>query len=150
MTNSIYLLSTYHVSIACLLLGHPMDCSPPGSSVQGSLQARILEWVAMPFSRESSWPRDRIHVSFFSCVCRQVFFLPWAPPEKPLIYYLSFTQLSSYLTIISLSIPICNVSSTHIYQPFMYHLSYVSSFIHHLSNLFTCRSFICLSRWLTQ
>ena len=35
-----------------------MDCSPPGSSVHGILQARILEWVAMPFSRESSRPRD--------------------------------------------------------------------------------------------
>ena len=36
----------------------PMDCSPPGSSVHGILQARILEWVAMPSSRRSSWPRD--------------------------------------------------------------------------------------------
>ena len=36
----------------------PMDCSPPGSSVPGILQARILEWVAMPFSRGSSQPRD--------------------------------------------------------------------------------------------
>ena len=39
-----------------LTLCGPMDCSPPGSSVQGILQARILEWVAMPFSRGSSWP----------------------------------------------------------------------------------------------
>ena len=37
---------------------NPMDCSPPGSSVRGILQARILEWVAMPFSRGSSLPRD--------------------------------------------------------------------------------------------
>ena len=37
----------------------PMDCSPPGSSVYGILQARILEWVAIPYSRESSQPRDR-------------------------------------------------------------------------------------------
>ena len=36
-----------------------MDCSPPGSSVHGIFQARILEWVAMPSSRESSWPRVR-------------------------------------------------------------------------------------------
>ena len=36
----------------------PMDCSLPGSSVHGTLQARILEWVSMPFSRGSSWPRD--------------------------------------------------------------------------------------------
>ena len=37
---------------------NPMDCSPPGSSVHGSLQARTLEWVAMPSSRGSSPPRD--------------------------------------------------------------------------------------------
>ena len=37
----------------------PMDCSPPGSSVYGILQAKILEWIAIPFSRESSQPRDR-------------------------------------------------------------------------------------------
>ena len=37
----------------------PKDCSPPGSSVRGILQARILEWVAIPFSRGSFWPRDR-------------------------------------------------------------------------------------------
>ena len=40
-------------------LCNPMDCSPPGSSVNGILQARILEWVANSFSRGSSWPRDR-------------------------------------------------------------------------------------------
>ena len=39
---------------SCLTLCDPMDCSPPGSSVHGILQARILEWVAMPFSRGSS------------------------------------------------------------------------------------------------
>ena len=39
---------------SCLILCNPMDCSPPGSSVQGILQARILEWVALPSSRESS------------------------------------------------------------------------------------------------
>jgi len=39
-----------------------MDYSPPGSSVHGILQARILEWVAILFSRESSQPRDQIQV----------------------------------------------------------------------------------------
>ena len=39
-------------------LCHPMDCSPPGSSVHGILQAGILEWVALPSSRGSSPPRD--------------------------------------------------------------------------------------------
>ena len=41
----------------------PMDCNPPGSSVHGILQARILERVAMPFSRGSSRPRDQTPVS---------------------------------------------------------------------------------------
>ena len=48
---------------SCLTFHDPMDCSPPGSSVHGSLQARILEWVAIPFSRESSWPRDGTCIS---------------------------------------------------------------------------------------
>ena len=48
---------------SCPTLCDPMDCSPPGSSVRGILQARILEWVAMPFSRGSSQPRDQIYVS---------------------------------------------------------------------------------------
>ena len=41
-----------------------MDCSPPGSSVRGMLQARILEWVAITYSRGSSQPRDPTQVSF--------------------------------------------------------------------------------------
>ena len=40
----------------CLTLRHPLDCSPPGSSVHGILQARILEWVAIPFSRDLPYP----------------------------------------------------------------------------------------------
>ena len=44
-------------------LCEPMDSSLPGPSVHGILQARILEWVAMLFSRGSSWPRARTHVS---------------------------------------------------------------------------------------
>ena len=47
----------------CLTLSNPMDCSPPGSSVNGILQARILEWAAMPSSRRSSQPRDPTEVS---------------------------------------------------------------------------------------
>ena len=54
-------------------LGGPMDYSPPGSSVLGISQARILEWVAIPFSRASSWPRDGTRIScivggFFTAV----------------------------------------------------------------------------------
>ena len=49
----------YHESVvaqSCLTLCYPMDCSPPGSSVHGIFQARILEWVARPSSRGSSEP----------------------------------------------------------------------------------------------
>ena len=46
----------------------PMDCSPPISSVHGILQARILEWVAISFSRGSSLPRDWTHISCISCI----------------------------------------------------------------------------------
>ena len=47
----------------CLTLCNSMDCSPLGSSVHGILQARILEWVAIPFSRGSSQPRDQTQAS---------------------------------------------------------------------------------------
>ena len=53
---------------SCLTFCDPMDSSPPGSSVHEILQARLLEWVAMPFSRGSSRPRDRTHVSCGSCL----------------------------------------------------------------------------------
>ena len=55
------------VSQSYLILCDPVDCSLPGSSVHGILQARILEWVAMPSSRGSSQPRDRTCVSYCSC-----------------------------------------------------------------------------------
>ena len=51
------------IAQSCPTLCDSMDCSPPGFSVHGILQARILEWVVMPFSRGSSWPRNRSRVS---------------------------------------------------------------------------------------
>ena len=50
------------VTQSCPTLCEPMDCSPPDSSVNGILQAKILEWVAIPFSMESSRPRDQTRV----------------------------------------------------------------------------------------
>ena len=55
----------------CLTLCDPMDCSPPGSSVHGILQASILERVAMPSSKRSSRPRDQTHVS---CIGRWILY----------------------------------------------------------------------------
>ena len=51
------------VAQLCLTLWDPMDCSPPGSSVHGILQARILDWLAISFSRGSSRPSDWTQVS---------------------------------------------------------------------------------------
>ena len=51
------------VTQSCLTLYDPMDYSSPGSSVHGILQVRLLEWVAIPFSRGSSLPRDWTWVS---------------------------------------------------------------------------------------
>ena len=55
---------------SCLTLCGPIDCSPPGSSVCGILQARILQRVAMPVSRGSSWPSDQTCVSYVSCIVK--------------------------------------------------------------------------------
>ena len=51
-----------------------LNCSLLGSSVPGILQARILEWVTMPFSKGSSQPRDWTHTSYISCVNRRVLY----------------------------------------------------------------------------
>ena len=52
-----------HSIMSDVWLCDPMDCSPPGSSVPGVFLARLLEWVAIPFSRGSSQPRDQTQVS---------------------------------------------------------------------------------------
>ena len=62
------------VTQSCLTLCNPMDCSPPGSSVHGILLARILEWVAISFSRGSSRARDGTHISCVSCMGRGILF----------------------------------------------------------------------------
>ena len=65
------------VTQSCSTLWDPMDYSPPDSSVHGILQARILELVAIPLSRESSWCRDRTRIS---CIAGR-FFTVWATKE---------------------------------------------------------------------
>ena len=74
-------LSESEVPQSCLTLCDPLDYSLPGSSVHGILQARILEWVAISFSRGSSWPRDQTQVS--NTAGRR--FKLWAPgkPSPP-------------------------------------------------------------------
>ena len=69
------------ISQSCLTFCDPMDCSLPGSSVHGILQARILERVAIPFSRGSSQPRDGAWVS---CTASRIF-TSWATSGSPLL-----------------------------------------------------------------
>ena len=62
------------VAQSCPTLYDPTNCSPSGSSIRGILQARILEWIAIPFSRGSSWPKDWTQVT---CIAGR-FFTIWA------------------------------------------------------------------------
>ena len=68
---------------SCPTLRDPMDCSPPGSSVHGILQARILEWVAMPFSRDL--PNPGIEPVSLVCPALQADSLPLVPSGRPLV-----------------------------------------------------------------
>ena len=65
---------------SCLTLCDPMDCSPLGTSVHRILQARIVKWVVIPFSRGSSWPRNQTCVS---CIGRWILY-HWTTREAPL------------------------------------------------------------------
>ena len=64
--------SESEVAQSCPTLCNPVDCSPPGFSLHGILQERILEWVAISFSRGSSQPRDRTQVSRIAGRCFNV------------------------------------------------------------------------------
>ena len=82
------------VTQSCPTLHDPMDCSPPGSSVHAILQARILEWVAIPFSRGSSWHRDRTLVS---CISGR-FFTVWVTREALFYKQTSLSFFCLFLT----------------------------------------------------
>ena len=91
------------VAQSCPTLCDSMDCSPPGSSVHGIFQARILEWVAMPYSRGSSQPRDGTQVSCTACG-----FLPSELPGKPIflptfpkLLFILLLELSTQVTILT-------------------------------------------------
>ena len=84
------------VTESCLTLCNPTDCSPAGSSVHGILQERILAWVAISFSRESSGPRDQTCISFIG----RPLLYHWATKEAlqfiyicPLTSFWGFTKI---------------------------------------------------------
>ena len=87
------------VTQSCPTLCDPMDHSPPGSSVLGILQARILEWVAMSFSRGSSQPRDW---SWASHIAGRLFTI-WATREALSNCWECYLEIFIYLAALSLS-----------------------------------------------
>ena len=87
------------VSQSCLTLCDPMNCSPPGSSVHGFLQARILEWVAIPFSRGSSPPRDW---TWISCIAGRCFTI-WATRETQYVDKVVYIEMQLFFPIFNKS-----------------------------------------------
>ena len=86
LTSKIFLgKKMYSCVLSCLTIVSnslgPMDCSPLGSSFHGILQARILEWIAVPCSRGSSQPRDQTCISCSSCTAGG--FFTAEPLKKP-------------------------------------------------------------------
>ena len=98
------------VSQSCPTLCYPMDCSTPGSSVHGILQARILKWVTISFSRVSSQFMDRTCIS---CLGRQILY-HWATWEAPSPAFTLFFMFPTYTHIQSKPNVLGNVSSSDI------------------------------------
>ena len=95
----------------------PHDCSPPGSSVHGILQARILEWVAMPSSRGSSQPRSPTHASCSSSIAGGFFTAePLVWPKINIWYYICFKCTTEWFHIFKH----CEMNC---YDKFGYHVS---------------------------
>ena len=74
IVSSSFQVACVCVAQLCPTVYNPMDCSPPGSSVHGIFRARILEWVAVFFSRESSQPRDGTRISCVSSIGKQILY----------------------------------------------------------------------------
>ena len=83
---SMYTVAYVHTQLLqlCLTLWNPVDCSLPGSCIYGILQARILEWAAIPFSSGPFWPRERTYIS---CIEGWLFSAePLGKPQCHIIY----------------------------------------------------------------
>ena len=81
----------YLVAKTCLTLCNHMDCNPPGSPVHGIFQARILEWVAISFSRSFPQSTDQTCVSWVSCIGRQILNC-WVIQEALSLLFISFRE----------------------------------------------------------
>ena len=126
----------------CPALCNSMDYSPPDSSVRGILQAGILECVAIPFSRGSSWPGDRTQDS---CITGRLFtgFPPGTPPPLP-------HTLVKFLRRIWLVLKLFyhlhgkeTTNDTTIFQHLQHLLGLFTFWRQHISNLYVLLKFMC-------
>ena len=118
-----------HVAQSCPTLCDPVDCSLPGFSVHGILQARILEWVTISFSRGSSQPRDWTQVSCIGGRCFNLWATREAHTQK--LYSNTYTQnfiysshrfteapeAHSYNKWLNVSMHVCSVLSDSLWTP---------------------------------
>ena len=129
----------------------PMDCTPPGFSVHGIFQARILEWVAISFFRASSWPRDWTQVSCISECSALRFFTTESPGKSHVLkiqtndLFLGYSQC-----LLDLRGVLCCAHSTVTSQTSQFPTGprlglYNSWSAPHLLNT-TCRKFIVITR----
>ena len=101
--SHIFPILIFHASAqslqSCLTLCNSMDCSPPGSSVHGILPATILKWVAISFSRRSSWPRDWTCISCISCIGRQILYplSHWEASHETVFLQITTSQDIDYI-----------------------------------------------------
>ena len=131
---------------SCPTLCDPMDRRPPGSSVHEILQARVLEWVAMPSSRGSSPPRDWTCISYVSCINR------WVPCHQHFLrspQWLNTSVLIFWFLVKVISWPGKIRCSTHICLSCSFFQCLCCSFLRLLYSQF-CLSiypFTCLTKY---
>ena len=109
---------------SCLTLWNPMDYRLSGSSVHGILQARTLEWIVMPLTRGSSWPRDQTWISCVSCTAGNSLLLSHQESTSrflSLVWSLSCVRL--FVTPMDCSTPgfpvhhqLLELAQTHVHQ----------------------------------
>ena len=127
------------VAQSCLALCDPLDCSPSGSSVQGILQARILQWVTIPFFRGSSWPRGQTRVS---CVAGRF----WATREAKPGGSVDSSSLALHVQIVATDLVLLSVSRNPAFPTAAVPVSWSPPAFHLI--LYTCSSARSLpSRW---
>ena len=117
--------SESEVTQSCPTLCDPMDCNLPGSSVHGIFQARILEWVAISFSRGSSPPRDWTQIS---CIAGG-FFANWATREAPFFHDFSNLNLFVLLSLAKVFLSLLMIFSKSQCSTLLIFLHFPSSYL---------------------